>query len=528
MTIGRPAVRLFSLFLALYALTSSGNAFRVPDEFEVYFQAEHLVDAGDISVPQTLAITQGGQPIFFGKFGLDGRPYAPYGPGVAFLIVPFHLAGRLIAHVAGVPRRPPPDGIAWEFLVGGITTLGTAFAAALAVAGCYRASRALGSSLDRSFGIALILGGATMLWTYGTTLYSEAWLAAALAWAAALIIEARHDEGNARSRVIGAAALLALAGMIKPTALVIAPGFVAAILLDQHVSRTARWRTAIALGAGIGIGALAQLGWNVARFGHALDFGYNLGGMIPVPPARSFTLEEIPRGLFVQLFTPGKSLFVWAPPVMLSLLTLGACWSRERGLVCGLITATIAALVFYAAFLFPEGGYAHGPRHLVPLVPLLMLPLAVPGVVIHRRALIACAVAGWLVMALSVSVSFLEDQAPVQADPRATGPYYEHIDPRPGRPWLRYRIDYVPFKTALASGHWLAPNRLAGNGPDVFALHLARARESMPGGRSIPAWLPWAVSLPWVLILVTVVASAFRRKSPQHLPPEGGSHRNHL
>ena len=514
MITGRPAVRVFSFFLALYALTSSGNAFRVPDEFEVYFQAEHLVDAGDISVPQTLAITQGGQPIFFGKFGRDGRPYAPYGPGVGFLIVPFHLAGRLVARVAGVPRRLPPEGVAWEFLVGGITTLAMAFAAALAVAGCYRACRALGGSVKRSFGIALILGTATILWPYGTTLYSEAWLAAAFAWAAALTLEARRDMSNARVRVAVAAALLALAGLTKPTALVIAPGFVVAVLLDSHADRSVRWRTAIVLAAGIVVGALGQIGWNVARFGDAVDFGYNLGGMIPAPPARSFTLEQIPRGLFVQLLTPGKSLFVWAPPVLLSLLALRVCRSRERGLVTGLITATLAALVFYAAFLFPEGGYAHGPRHLAPLVPLLMLPLAVPGVTIHRRAIIACAIAGLIVSALAVSISFLEDQAPVQADPRATGPYYERVDPPPGRPWLRYRLDYVPFKTALTSGHWLASTRPAGNGPDFFALHLARARQSMPGGAAIPAWLPWAVSLPWMVVLLTLVASAVRRKLP--------------
>jgi hypothetical protein len=67
---GRP---LLWFFFALYALTSSGNAFRVPDEFEVYFQAEHLVDAGDISVPQTLAVREGDVPILFGKFGADGR-----------------------------------------------------------------------------------------------------------------------------------------------------------------------------------------------------------------------------------------------------------------------------------------------------------------------------------------------------------------------------------------------------------------------------------------------------------------------
>jgi len=515
MMIGRPAVRLFCFFFALYALTSSGNAFRVPDEFEVYFQAEHLIDAGDISVPQTLAITQAGQPIFFGKFGVDHRPYAPYGPGVAFLIAPFHLAGRLVAAAARVPRRPPPDGVAWEFLVGGITTFAMAFAAAVAVAGCYRGCRALGGSVDRSLLLAALLGGTTMLWPYGTTLYSEAWLAAAFAWVAAFLIEARRSRSNSSARVAAAAALLALAGLTKPTALVIAPGFVVAALFDPQVDRAPRWRTLICLTIGIAVAGLGQIGWNIVRFGQPLDFGYNLGGMIPVPPARSFTLDEIPRGLFVQLLTPGKSLFVWAPPVLLSPLALRTCWSRERGLVAGLLTSTIAALVFYAAFLFPEGGYAHGPRHLVPLVPLLMLPLAVPAVALRRRTLVACAVAGFLVSALAVSVSFLEDQAPVQADPRATGPYYEHIDPEPGRPWLRYRLDYVPFKTALTSGHWRAANRPPGNGPDFFALHLARARESMPGGSAIPPWLPWVVSLPWLLVLLLAAGAGRVRCEPR-------------
>ena len=44
--ITRTRVGLFLLFQALYALTSSGNAFRIPDEFELYFQTEHLIDAG--------------------------------------------------------------------------------------------------------------------------------------------------------------------------------------------------------------------------------------------------------------------------------------------------------------------------------------------------------------------------------------------------------------------------------------------------------------------------------------------------
>src|SRR5436305_14921610 len=118
-THGRTTVLLFVCFQALYALTSSGNAFRVPDEFEVYFQTEHLVDAGDLSVPQTLLIRQprivngrvvGSEPIFYGKFGVDHRPYAPYGPFVAFLAIPHHLLARLVAAIAGVTRAPLPGG----------------------------------------------------------------------------------------------------------------------------------------------------------------------------------------------------------------------------------------------------------------------------------------------------------------------------------------------------------------------------------------------------------------------------------
>ncbi len=511
MTRARGGARLFWLFVAWYALTSSGNAFRVPDEFEVYFQAAHLADAGKLSVPQTLAITEAGQPIFFGEFGTDGQPYAPYGPGVAFLIAPFHLAGRAVAWAAGVPRAPLPRGIAWEILVGGITTYASAFAAALAVAGFYRASQALGASAGRGLLLTMILGGATLLWPYATTLYSEAWLAAAFSWAAALLLEARSGGQHARGRVVAAATLLAMAILTKPTAIVATPGFMLAALAEPRIPVRTRWRVVLVLGAAAAAMMAVHIGWNVERFGRPLDFGYNLEAMIPQLPARSFTLEEVPRGLFVQLLTPGKSLFVWAPAALLGLLALPAAWASERGLASGLTAAIVATLLFYSAFLFPEGGYAHGPRHLVPLIPLLLLPLCVPGVPLPGRALAACVAIGCFMGALAVSVSFLEDQSsPGNAARVSTGPYYERVDPSPGRPWHRYRIDYIPLKLALTSGHWLSADRPAGNGPDFFPLHLSRARASLPGGRAIPSWLPWAVTCPWIVLLAWSAASLRR------------------
>src|SRR4051794_7335234 len=180
----RSTLFLFLFFQALYALTSSGNAFRVPDEFEVYFQTEHLADAGDLSVPQTLLIrrpvvvqgrTVRTQSIFFGEIGRDGKPYAPYGPLAAVFALPHHLAGRVVAAIAGVRRAALPSGIAWEVLVGGLTVLTSATGAAVAVAGFERAALALGATPSTAVMWAILLGGTTVLWPYGTTLYSEAW-----------------------------------------------------------------------------------------------------------------------------------------------------------------------------------------------------------------------------------------------------------------------------------------------------------------------------------------------------------------
>jgi hypothetical protein len=498
---GRITVRLCVFFFALYALTSSGNPFRVPDEFEVYFQAEHLLDAGDLSVPQTLAVTQGGQPIFFGLFGRDGRPYAPYGPGVAFLILPFHIAGRAVASMAGVPRNPLPRGIVWELLVGGITTWAMAAAAALAVAGAFRASRGLGASVARALALAVTLGGATILWPSATTLYSEAALAACFVWAAAFLIDARVHP-RPFGRVATAAVLLMVAGITKPTALVVAPGFILAVLVSRDVKPRSRAIVAGCLAVAIAVAASVHLAWNIARFGRPLEFGYNLAGMIPKPPMRTFIPEQVPWGLFVQLLTPGKSLFAWAPLTLLSVLTLRTAWIHERGVVAGLIASSGAALVFYAAFFLPEGGYSHGPRHLVPLVPLFVLPLAVPGVPLPRRALVAAAGVGFVIAALAVSISFLEDQSPAAtATGRPVSPYHQRIDdPGPGEANIRYRVDYIPFKYALTSGHWLAADRPVGEGPDFFALHLARARQFVPGGAAIPRALPWLLSIPWMVL----------------------------
>ena len=384
---GRTTVLLFVFFQALYALTSSGNAFRVPDEFEPYFQTEHLVDAGDLSVPQTLEIRQptvvngrivGTAPIFYGKRGVDGKPYAPYGPFVAFLALPHHLIARSVAWIARVPRPPLPGGIPWVFLVGGLTTLFTATGAALAVAGFHRAAIALEATPRTALVLSLLLGGATVLWVYGVSFYCEGWQAAMLIWGAALLIEARANAPRAALRITGAAVLLMLVGLTKVTRLVFTPAFVVAALAERRVPVPTRLRVAVALAAGIGAAVAIHLGWNVYRFGAPFDFGYDASETVPHMPPQLFRLADIPRGLVMSLVTPGKGLLVWAPALLLGAASARDFARRAPAVALGIAAAGIIGVTFFAAYLFPEAGYSHGPRTLVPISLLLLPAIARP------------------------------------------------------------------------------------------------------------------------------------------------------
>lgn len=510
---------LFLFFQALYALTSSGNAFRIPDEFEVYFQTENLLDNGDLSVPQTLQIRPGGQPIFFGKVGLDGKPYAPYGPLAAVLAIPHHLAGRALAGMLGIERLPREKGLAWVIFVGGITMLSTATGAALAVAGFHRAALALGTPASAAIWLSFLLGGATVLWPYGTSLYSEGWQAAAMIWAVVLLLE-RYTLSDGRGfaaprvegRIVMAALLLTVTGLIKATSLIFLPAFVVWALADQSSSREQRIRGAAILAAGIGAAVLIHLGWNNYRFGSLFDFGYDWTETIPVLPPRAFLITDIPRGLIVLLATPGKSLFLWAPILVLSVINAPSWWRRDRAFTLGVMSAVVIGLLVYAAYLFPEGGYAHGPRHLVPIVPWFALLAAGPDTSRwSRTALMACAIVGLATALPSVAVSFLEDQALRRApDGRPIPGYYEVIQPPPGRPNNRYRLDYIPFVTATSNPEWASEKAPLGMGPDLFLLHLQQARRQLPDGRSIPESFTWWWPLFWAALGAAGAVMAWR------------------
>jgi hypothetical protein len=122
-----------------------------------------------------------------------------------------------------------------------------------------------------------------------------------------------------------------------------------------------------AVGLAPGIFSLAL--YNAVRWGSILASGY---GAVTV----GFWREDVFFGLWGQLLSPGKSLFLFSPPVVLALFGVRRLVARRRhvGLAIALLVGPL--LLLYARYLFWSGDWGWGARYLVFALPALVLPAA--------------------------------------------------------------------------------------------------------------------------------------------------------
>ena len=170
------------------------------------------------------------------------------------------------------------------------------------------------------------------------------------------------------------------------------------------------------------------LAHNAVLFGSPFAFGYPA----TAEGAKRLNSFDTPMltGLYGLLLSPGKSVFLFAPPIILAIFGLRQLWRRNRGLATLAALLPLTGLFFYSKYSQWEGGYCVGPRYLVPGLVLLCLGLG-PVLSENRTRIKAVAsallVAGVLVQGVSLATSFMEDQAP-------RGRYYDAS-------WT-YRLDY--------------------------------------------------------------------------------------
>jgi hypothetical protein len=246
-----------------------------------------------------------------------------------------------------------------------------------------------------SLGAALIATGAlalgTMTWVYARTPYAEILQAACFTGFFASLLEAHARRADRR-------ALLALgvwAGLLcatKPIYVMALPGALAWLAWPVRAQRAQLVRLLATVAVGLLPGVLLVLGYNLARWGSPLVTGYGLEAAGD-PTRRSPFGEHVGVGLIGLFFSPGKSVFLFCPPLLLAAVALPRFYRRARPAFWALCLTVGPVVLLCSRLLVWAGDYAWGPRYLVFAVPVLLLPL--PGL-LDDLARAAASRARWL------------------------------------------------------------------------------------------------------------------------------------
>ncbi|HET6263175.1 MAG TPA: hypothetical protein VFG99_13200, partial [Chloroflexia bacterium] len=321
-----------------------------------------------------------------GGFAEYGRPsrypsldaFTKYGFGLPLVAVPFYWLGKL-GTLFGAAYEPVT-----RFAVS-MTNL------PLLAVTCwvlYRASRRFAT-----VGIALAVAGTYLLATpalnYARTFFSEPVGALLLLGSTLLLVPRAGERAPTQRRVLVAGMLLGGMVWLKPAFAVFLPlpGVLVLLMAALHArsegaTRGELLRQVFLAGALFSVGpiiaALGQVLYNWLRFAPLADAWLRTG--YEREPGFSTPLLVGLEGL---LLSPGKSMFLYAPPLLLAPLGMWLMWRRGaypgRVAVALIAAHTFMGLVFNATWWAWTGNFAWGPRLIMPLFPLLAWPLASVG-----------------------------------------------------------------------------------------------------------------------------------------------------
>jgi hypothetical protein len=285
-----------------------------------------------------------------------------YYPVAALLACLIHVPGALLQVILGwaAPLRAAE-------LVPLTSQLGPVVLGALTPALFFRLLLQVGYSRRQAAWTTLLLGAGTSIWVYAHRPYSEAVQAVCLVVFLGTLL--RAAETPTRGAFFRWGLAIALLVNSKNVYFVCLPGALVFLWLRLR----ARQRELLGglgwAGLGLAPGLLALAAYNFGRWGALTASGY---GAVTQGAWR----ENIFFGLWGQLLSPGRSVFLFSPPLILALFGIRRLWTR-RPAVAMAIGLTLAPIVLvYARYLFWSGDWGWGPRYLVFALPALVLPAA--------------------------------------------------------------------------------------------------------------------------------------------------------
>jgi hypothetical protein len=337
-------ILIFAVLTLAYFLTATGNI-EISDTYFSIQTAQSIVSTHSLSA-------EGCRKGYCYQSAKDGKFYSRYGLGLAFIFTPFILLAQVVSRFTGLPYL-----LTSHFL---ISFYNVFFGAGACVIMFYLA-KLFNNSKRVSLAIALLLGLGTFCWRYSVWDFSEV---TQLFFLLASIYCALKN--SPKYLIIGGFCFCYLI-LLKAIYILYAPLFIIYIFLGKTTKvKDAFKRSGIFLSVILcGFGLLLLL--NQSRFGNFLEFGYGL-------EANRFYLAGIKRNIPRLLYWLDKGVLVYNPLFILGALGYYKFFRLFRKEAVFFISIITLNLVLTASWHAWFGGWCWGPRFLVPVAPLWLLP----------------------------------------------------------------------------------------------------------------------------------------------------------
>jgi hypothetical protein len=361
--------------------------------------------------------------------------------------------------------------------------------------------RLFGYSVAVAVAATLTYGLATMAWPYSKYDFPEPTLTMFLLVTLYLVYRWGQDRRDRWLVLAGAAAMAAVA--TKYVSAVVLPVIALQILL-LHWQRypSARellraTRPMLAFSSPFLLVAAPAVWYLGQRFGYYPSIFEAWAGI-----QRGWLPLPLMLGLRGLLFSPGKSFFLYSPPMLLALVSLVAFIRRHGTYAVAPLGITLVYFAIYSKKVAWHAGAGWGPRYQLVVIPLLILviaPLLQKAIDERQRwaryALLATFLLGVGVQTLAVPKSFdsylgvfayqIVDQLPEEGAPYGGGDYYPHAAGLVGGNAITATFWAWPFSPILAHAWLLSADALT-LGPSF----VQPLREKVLG---TPPWRLWGI-----------------------------------
>lgn len=345
------AILIFNLW-AYNGGTTTGS-----DGYYVYLSARSILERGSLSIDETGYIP--GTETYRARLGIDGKLYPVSGVGWIISLLPGLALGKIFSLL---PLATTPQAL-FIFFASIVMPIAGALLGFLIYASLLR----LGVGRAVSIGGSLLCMLTTPIWYYSSTgNWGEILLC--LSFFASFYLLQRYRESSEVHWLFLSSACLAYAMTIKlySLILIIPMLFYLWLIMPHSFKKRPFWLVVYLLPFALGV--LAVMTTNLLHFGGVFNVGYTVSNQSrSIPPG---------IGIFGLLFSPGVGLLFYFPASILAVIGFFKFSRQHRAEAVFIVVSLIAFLVFFGRLWYWSGDPGYGPRYVMPLIPLLILPLS--------------------------------------------------------------------------------------------------------------------------------------------------------